>query len=341
MSIKKSKVGVGEIADFLNISKSTVSRALNNSPKISVATKEKVKKAAIKLGYKWNVPDLMVSGELKVIVALVPEIESSYYRNIIRGIESYINPKGYHLLLSTLNNSAEEVEIKIQMTHKADVSGVVLVVFDKRIAVADIVAGAAVNLPVVILHQGEEDINIDKVIPDIFQGVIKATDYLIKNSCRRIALLLHSPEDIISAEMLNGFKSAYAESKINFDKSIVLYGNDDITQSKRNINELFSGGDFPDAIITRTESLALQLMAFLKDRGVQIPEDVMVVSLDADISTPLCGPGIASVQIDGNQIGVDAARLLINRIENPDTNYETVIEPVNFILKGSAMRMKK
>jgi len=314
---------------------------LNNSPKISVATKEKVKKAAIKLGYKWNVPDLMVSDEFKVIVALVPEIETSYYRNIIRGIESYINPKGYHLLLSTLNNSVEEVELKIQMTHKVDVSGVVLVVFDKRIPVADIVAGAAVNLSMVILHQGEDEINIDKVIPDIFHGVIKATDYLIKNNCQSIALLLHSPDDVICAEMLNGFKSAYSESKTNFDESIVLYGNDDITQLKRNLNELFSGTDFPDAIITRTKSLAYQLMAFLKDRGVQILEDVMVASFDANLDGPQCSPGIASIQVDGNQVGVDAARLLINRIENPDINYETVIEPVNFILKGSAIRMKK
>ena len=341
MSIKKSKIGVGEIADFLGVSKSTVSRALNNSSKISVATKEKVKKAAIKLGYKWNVPDLMVSDEFKVIVALVPEIESSYYRNIIQGIASYIKPKAYHLLLSPLNNAAEEVEMKVQMTHKVDVSGVVLAIFDERIAIADIMAGAAANLPMVILHQGKEDVNIDKVIPDIFQGVIKATDYLIKNKCEYIALLLHSPEDVICAEMLNGFKSAYTESNTDFEKSIVLYGNNDKTQWKRNLNELFSGGDFPDAIITRTEFMAHQLMAFLKDKDIQTPENVMIISLNANSDSPLYSPGIASIQADGNQIGADAARLLINRIENPELNYETVIEPVNFILKGSAIRMRK
>jgi len=339
-NIKKGKIGIGQIAEILNVSKSTVSRALNNHPKISRETKDKVKQAAIKLGYTPNIPDLMTPDQAKVIVLIVPEIENSYFREIVNGVHSFYAQQEYEVLVSIVNNSVDQVKSILKLSKKLSVSGIILFVFDKALPIEEIIGTNEKTPPFVFIHQGDNDVVAGKVIPDIFQGVIKATRHLVNNGRSRIALLLGTPGFTICHEMLNGYKAALQETDSLFSEELIKYGNAKPTGIKENLNELFSYADFPDAIITQSPIVAFQTIKFLKDRNLKVPEDVMIVCLGSELYSPLISPGIASIQLKGSEIGVDAARLLLEQIDNPEKPPETIIKPVNFIIKGSAIRVR-
>lgn len=338
---KKNKVGVGQIAEILNVSKSTVSRALNNHPKISRETKERVKQVAIKLGYTPNIPDFMIPDKSKAIAVIVPDINDSYCRNIINGVESFYTEKGYDVLISHAGNSIDKAQSVLELTKNLDISGVVLFVFDKGFPADDLMKLEKAAIPFVLLHQGDNDIAAGKVIPDVLQGTIKATQHLIAYGNKRIALLLHSPNDTICSEMLSGYKSALQESGIALSEDLIKFRNTVPSRINENLNELFSGIEFPDAVITRTPLAAFQTINYLKSKSLQVPDDVMVVSLGSETFSSFCSPGIASIQLNGQEIGIDASKLLFERIESLNTAPETIIRPVQFIIKGSAMRRRK
>jgi LacI family transcriptional regulator len=337
---KKGKVGVSEIADILGVSKSTVSRALNNHPKISKATKDKVKQVAIKLGYTPNIPDLMAPDQVKVIIVIIPEIETGYYREIINGAESFLKENDFEVLISVVNNSIGQVKSMVHLSKSIDASGIVLFVFDKTMPIAELISSEEKTLPFVLIHQGDNDVLADKVIPDIYQGVIKATRHLINNGSSKIALLLGAPAHTICFDMLNGYKAALQETGTSFAEELVKYRNLTLAGTKENLIELFSGDEVPDAIIAMSPHVASQSVKFLKDRGLKVPEDVMIVSLGGDSYSPLNSQGIASIKLNGREIGIDASRLLLERIKSPEKTPETIIKPVNFIIKGSAIRVR-
>ena len=337
---KKSKVGVGQIAEILNVSKSTVSRALNNHPKISRATKERVKQAALKLGYTPNIPDLMAPDQVKVIVVIVPEIETGYYREIVKGVKYFFNEHGFEVLISVVNNSAGQLKSMVHLSKSIDAAGIVLFVFDKTLPIAELTGLEEKTLPFVLIHQGDNDVVAGKVIPDIYQGVIKATRHLINNGSSKIALLLGAPDHTICFDMLNGYKAALQEMETPFSEELVKYRNFTTAGTKENLIELFSGDEVPDAIISMSPIVASQSVKFLKDRSLKIPGDVMIVSLGGESYSPLNRQGIASIQLNGKEIGIDASRLLLESIESPEKPPETIIKPVNFIIKGSAIRVR-
>lgn len=338
---RKGKVGVGEIADILNISKSTVSRALNNHPKISDKTKERVKQVAIKLGYTPNIPDFMKPVQAKIIMIIVPEIDNSYYRDIIKGIESFFNETGYEVLISNVKNSVGQAKSLLELSKKLNPSGVILVVFNKDFPTEDLNELDKNAIPFVLIHQSDDDIVARKVIPDVLQGTMKATQHLIAYKNKRIALLLHSRNDTICSEMLSGYKSALQESGIELSEDLIKFRNTVASRINENLHELFSKDEFPDAVITRTPRAAFQSINYLKSKNLQVPDDVMVVSLGSEIFSSFCSPGIASIELNGKEIGLDASKLLFERIESLNTSPKTIIRPVQFIIKGSAMRRRK
>lgn len=336
---KKSKVGVEQIAGILNISKSTVSRALNNNPRISQATKDRVKQVALELGYTPNIPDLMAPEKSKTIVVIVPEIETGYHREIIQGIQSFYQDKGFQILISDVNNSQNQLKSAVQLSENIPVSGIILLAFDKALAIGELMNPGKQALPFVLIHQGEENVVASKVIPDLFQGVAKATKHLIKSHHSKIALLLHSPGDIICSEMLNACKAAFNEQEIIFSDEMIKFKNETPSGIKENLSNLFSGNEIPNAIITRTPQITTQVLNFMAEKNLKVPEDVMIVSLGSESNPALNSIGIATIQIDGKEIGVDAASLLFEQINSPEKTPKTIIKPVNFIIKSSAIRV--
>ena len=340
-SKKKSKIGVSEIAEMLGISKSTVSRALNNHPKISNETKDKVKKAAIKLGYTPNIPDFMIPDKTKAISVIVPDINDSYIRDIISGVESFFNEKGYDVLISNTSDSPEKVDQALELTKNMDISGVILFVFDKNFTGDTLMSLKNVRIPFVLIHEGDKDITAGKVIPDILQGTIKATQHLITYDNKKIALLLHSDNNTVCSEMLSGYRYALQEAGITVSDKLVKYRNTSTTRINKSLNELFSEDEFPDAIITRSPLAAFQSINYLKSKNLEVPGDVMVVSLGTETFSSFCSPGLASIQLNGHETGIDASKLLFENIISLNAPPKTIVRPVHFIIKGSAMRRRR
>lgn len=336
---KKTNITVQDIAKSINISASTVSRALNNHPKISQPTKEKVWKAAKKLGYQPNIPAYMNPDDTKTICFIVPEINNTFYLDVIDSIQEYARHKKYNLYIAYSHNSLETEKSYSHSIINLNVEGVIVALFDKSTDISHLNDFLDQNIPAIIINKTDQTVNATQIIPDISYGTYKAVNHLLSMGCKNIYIYTGELSNPFYADMVDGYQSALAGSEIKFNKNHIVTGSlskDEITYS---LNKLFDQSDIPDAIISPNTTVSTQIISWLKSQAYEIPKDVLLVSFETDKYNSCNIPALSTVQISGSKTGKIAAEKLFKQIEKGNIIKETIIIPAKFIIKGSTMRL--
>lgn len=336
---KTKSVGVLDIAKKLNISPSTVSRALNDHPKISKLTKEKVLDAALKMGYNPSIPNLMIPEKSDIVAVVVPDIEKAFYRKIIEGIREELASQELNLMVYISQKDEKAVEKLNESYVKMNIQGVIYTSYNKSVTLQHLNHLHKNNIPCVLINYTQEDFPFTYVIPDIFQGAYDLTTHLIESGCHSLALFVEDPNDLIDSTIADGFKNALLGEEIEIKQKDVFF----IRGTNRNritgkLKTMIKEHHLPEGLVASSPEIAFIILDFLNKNKVRVPEDVFFAVIGEDEAPCILKPSLSRLALPGNDLGQIAARELLKQIKDIDYRQRTVVLPVKFIIKNSTLR---
>ena len=339
----KQKVTLKQIAKELDVSISTVSKALKDSAEISLDTRQKVKAFAKLYNYKPNNIALSLKNrKTKTIGVIIPEIVHHFFTTVIGGVEKVANDKGYNVIICSSNNSFDKEVINMEMLASGSADGFILSVAKETQQKKDyhhILETMSQGMPVVLFDRIIDEIVCDKVIIDDAKGAQMATNHLLSLGCKRIAIL--TTVDYISVGKLrtNGYLRALRAYDIPEDPDLILKI-EDVDNCEQEI-EKFLENKKVDAVFAVNELFAVNAIKILSNRNIKVPGDVPVVGFTDGILSKHFIPSLTTISQHGEEMGERAARILIDKLEGGDDateEYKTVIIETSLVQRQSTKK---
>lgn len=325
----KAKATLKQIAKELNVSVSTVSKALNDSPEISDQTKVKIKEYAKLKNYKPNIIGLNLKNrKTKTIGVIIPNILNSFFAKVFSGIEKVADEKGYNVIMCISNESSEKEAHTLEMLSNGTTDGFIVSVSEEAQKNEDYQHFSAIindGTPIVMFDRIAEGVDCDKVIVDDFDSALNATQHLIDLGCKKIALF--SSVDNLSVGKLRaeGYLKALADNNIAVDESIIIR-TDAEEDLKSKVDAVFAQSI--DGIFALEENDSVAALRFAVKKGFRVPEDISIIGFaDGILASRRLSPSLTTVSQHGIEIGEVAATLLIDRLESNEEHmpYETKV----------------
>ena len=326
----KAKATLKQIAKELNVSVSTVSKALNDSPEISEQTKTRIKEYAKLKNYKPNVIGLNLKNrKTKTIGVIIPNILNSFFAKVFTGIEKVAEEKGYNVITCISNESLEKEISTLEMLSNGTIDGFVLSVSEEAQKLHEFNHFKEIindGTPIVMFDRIVDEVECDKVIVDDFDSAINATQHLINIGCKNIALF--SSVDNLSVGKLRaeGYLKALQNNNIKINENLILR-TDSEEVLKDKIDYLFDNYKI-DGIFALDENDSVASLRIGIKKGYKIPENLSIIGFaDGILASRRLSPSLSTVSQHGPEIGEAAAKLLIKRLESKEENlpYETVV----------------
>jgi LacI family transcriptional regulator len=344
MMAKQAETTIHDIARYLNISASTVSRALNDNPLISEATRKKIKKVAEEMGYRPNT--LAASFRTKRtynIGVIVPLINRHFFSSVISGIEDIAYNQGYTVSISQSNdNFIKETKIAKTMFNNR-VDGVIVSIGMETKSYEHLKLFPERNIPLVFFDRVVDEIDAHKIVVDDFGGAYRVTKHLIEQGAKRIAHIGGPVNLKIYDYRRKGFLKAMQDAGLKTKKSLIIHNSLRKDDGVAAIRKLMEKNEKIDAIFCANDTTALSAIIYLKELGIKIPDDILVMGFSNEPFSEVTTPSISTVKQPGFLMGQKAAELLIYQINHKDAkvNYETLVMPTELLLRESSQREKR
>ena len=326
----KAKATLKQIAKELNVSVSTVSKALNDSPEISDLTKAKIKEYAKLKNYKPNVIGLNLKNrKTKTIGVIIPNILNSFFAKVFSGIEKVADEQGYNVIMCISNESSEKEAHTLEMLSNGTIDGFIVSVSEEAQKNQSYEHFSAIiydGTPIVMFDRIAEGVDCDKVIVDDFDSALDSTQHLINLGCKNIALLSSIDNLSVGKLRAEGYLKALKNNNIAPNKDIILR-----TDSEEDLNERIEAilnNKKIDGIFALDESDSVAALKIGLKIGYKIPEELSIIGFaDGILASRRLSPSLTTVSQHGIEIGEVAAKLLIDRLESKeeDIPYETVV----------------
>lgn len=307
-----------DIAKELNISISTVSKALNNSYEISQATIDKVQKLAKEYNYKPNKAALSLKkSKTKTIGVIIPDILNHFFAKSLHGIEKEASKLGYSIITCISNELYQSEKKNIELLANGSVDGYIISVSEetqRKNEVAHFKAILRQQLPIVMFDRTIEGVNCDKVIIDDFGAAYKATNQLLKEGRKKIVLLSTLEGLNVGNLRTEGYLKAIVDNKEYNEKPIVINidGNVDL---ETQVEKVFKEYKKIDGILAIDNTLGVIAINKAKSFGCKFPNDISIIGFSDYNVLPFCNPKLSTVTQHSEEIGKNAVRMIIERIE--------------------------
>ena len=309
-------ITIKDIARALNLSTSTVSRALRDSYEINPETKRLVQEYAEKMHYRPNPIALSLKENRSLSIGvIVPEIANNYFSQAINGIEAAAYERGYHVVIFQSQESYEREVEKVEHLAARRVDGLLMSLSSQTVDIGHLKSLHERGLPLVFFDRIPADIETHKVVADNHSGAYQATAHLLESGRRHIAHITSQPGLSITKERLSGYVAALEQYGVPFDENLVKYCSYTLEEVEANLDALFSLPHPPDAFLTAADRLALGYYAGLKKRNVRIPAEVAFVGFSNLNVAELLNPPMSTVVQPAFQMGHKAAGLLLDLVE--------------------------
>ncbi|MCP9200955.1 LacI family transcriptional regulator [Gramella sp. GC03-9] len=341
----RPKLTLKQIAKELDVSISTVSKALRDSPEIGEDTREKIKAFAKFYNYKPNNIALSLKNrKTKTIGIIIPEIVHHFFTTVISGVEKVANEMGYNVIICLSDNSFDKEVINMEMLANGSTDGFIMSLAKETMQKGDyhhLIEVISQGMPLVLFDRVVDQILCDKVIIDDVLGAQKAVQHLIDIGCKRIALL--STVDYVSVGKLRtqGYKLALEENDFELDEDLILKI-EEMEESEEKIEHFLKDKDV-DGIFAVNEHFAISAIKYIQEHGKRVPEDVSVIGFtDGELSKRFI-PSLTTVSQHGTRMGEEAARILIEKLEKTpgeDEQYRTVIVETGLVKRNSTKSLK-
>jgi len=334
--MNKPQITIKDIARALNISPSTVSRALKNHPDISQDTKDRVNKYAKDFHYKPNTLALSLRmNKNNTIGVIVPEIIHYFFSSILSGIEQIANQEGFNVIICQSNENYEKEVRNTQALIATRVSGV-LACLSKHTTnydhFQDIIDS---DIPLVFFDRICIGITTDRVVVDDYSAAFAAVEYLIQTGCKRIAFYSSPFQLEISKNRKNGYLDALRKYGLPVDESLI-HVCDTREEAIIITPEILDCPNRPDGFFAINDHCAAGIMYAVKLAKLRVPEDISIFGFSDGELAKACDPMLSTVEQHGYEMGKNAASLLLDKINGiTHGQYTNKIVKTNLIIRGT------
>lgn len=337
----KRKITLKQIAKELDVSISTVSKSLRNSPEIGEETRLKVQAFAKFYNYKPNNIALSLKNrKTKTIGIIIPEIVHHFFSTVINGIEQVANENGYSVIICLSDDSFDKEVLNMEMLANGSIDGFIMSLSKETQFRGDfhhITEVINQGMPVVMFDRVTNDILCDKVIIDDQSAAYEAVQSLIDKGRKKIALV--TTVDYVSVGKLrtDGYIKALLDNGISFEENLIIKI-EDIDTCEITIGKLLEDKAI-DAVFAVNELFAVTIIKTANKIGLNVPKDLAVIAFTDGMISKYSTPTITTVSQNGIKMGNKSAKMLIERLESEeneeDENYKTEIIETHLIERES------
>ena len=337
----KKEVTIYDLAHQLKLSTATISRALNDDPAVSDKKRKVIQDFARKQGYQRNMfARNLRNQKTNTIGVIVHELNSHFITTVLSSIEKVTSAAGYDLIITHSSECPQKEAANAQNLFHKRVDALIVSLSFTTQNLDHFHLFQEKDIPVVFFDRVEEKSNNTQVIIDNYRCGFAATEHLIEQGCRRIALVTANLQRNVYAQRFRGYTEALSKHGIPYDKSLVLIKGLSEECSVEAAQELLAMPERPDGIFLTNDFSAAVCMQTLKEQGVRIPEDIAIVGFNDDAISKITEPKLTTVRYPANDIGEMVAHCVLNRLSGatPIHFNETVIVRSELIVRASSMR---
>ncbi len=333
------KVSLKDVAQHLGVSTALVSYVINNKEKKARVGKEmsmKIRKAVIDLNYQPNlIAKSLKSGKTNTIGLIVADISNPFFSSIARIIEDEARTQGYVVIFGSSDETEEKSQDLINVFLNRQVDAFIIAPAENT--EKQINSLQSNGIPVVLVDRYFPTIEVDSVRIDNFQAAYNAVDHLIKSGRKKIAMMAYDTNLPHMLERMNGYKAALKANGIRFKKEWLRQAAYENIESEvnREMKELLFPDLKVDAFFFATNTLAVESLKVINQSGFKVPDDLAIISFDESDAFDFFYSPLSYVSQSLEDIGKSAVKLIIDRIENGDKAYSTIIVKEKLVLRKS------
>ncbi len=338
--MRSGQTTITDIAKKLNISPSTVSRALKGHPDISLKTKNAVNELAERMHYRPNAVALSLRhSKTNTIGLIIPQIVHHFFSSIISGIEEVARQAGYHVMICQSNESYEREVQNTQALFSSRVDGILVSVSKETRDFQHFVNLQESGIPLVFFDRICSEIEADSVVVDDETGAYNLVCQMIDEGCRRILYLGSAPHLLIGINRQNGYLKALKEFGISPDEELMI-NCDTFDIAMQLVPEIARNKNF-DGVFAVNDETAIAAMLALRSVGKRIPEDILVGGFSNSLISEMTTPALTSVDQPGAEMGSVAASLLLDKLSGKREPSEIVnkVLKTHLIIRGSTKKI--
>ncbi len=344
--MKKAKVTIHDIAKKLDITASTVSRALNNHPRISDKTKKAVLKVAQKLNYQPNhIAAALRNGRSNILGIIVPNVDRSFFSSVVYGIEEIANKAGYNVMICQSHDNYKKEVATVEALLNAQVDGVIVSFAKETKDFSHFEKVKQNGIPLILFDRAKDDLNVSHVLIDDFLGAYQAVEHLIYQGCKRIVHLTGLEDISIYRERLRGYKEALIANKIPFDKSLVFESNMQLEDGKIITQKLITSKKHFDGLFSASAMGAMGALQVCKQNGISVPDQVAIVGFSNEVFSSFSDPSLTSVEQHSMQMGNAAAEIFLDelqaKIDKQKFTPKKIVLAATLVIRESSVRKKE
>jgi LacI family transcriptional regulator len=335
----KRHVSLKDLAAELNVSISTVSRALKNHPDISSELIQKVQDLAHARNYTPNPLAMgLLRQETRMIGVIVPDLVTHFFSSVISGIEYVAKQNGYFILISSSSESYEKEVDSVKNLLQTRVEGLIVCLSQETKTFDHFDTLIANEIPLVFFDRVCRTNEVPSVVADNKEAARKVVCHFYENGYRRIAYI-NGPEQLsISQQRYAGYLQGLEDCHLPFDQKLVTHCNLSTEDASIATRSLLSLKNHPDAILGINDTVIFAAMKEIKQFGLNIPNDIGLIGFTDEFHSTVVDPSLTSVTFPTFEIGEAAARLFIERIHNPTAPPRQIEMKTSLVVRNSSKR---
>jgi LacI family transcriptional regulator len=337
--MKSSKeVTIYDIAKTLNLSPSTVSRALKDHPHIKKETRKKIKAAAVEMGYQHNkFASYLRLRHTNTIGVVVPRLNSYFMATALAGIEKLTSESGYGLIIAQSQESWRKEISCINTLYNSRVDGLIVSLAFETKNTGHFNRLFKKDIPVVFFDRVADCPGCISIIIDNYRAGYEATAHLIGQGCRRIMHLGGNMLRNVYSERFRGYKQALKDNMIEYDQNLLMTG-DMSHQAGIDVAErILKMKHRPDGLFTSNDTTAVAAIVELTKAGIKIPDEIKVAGFNNEPVSQVIQPNLTTVNYPAREIGEIAASSLLNKLKNSESaSLSTIVLKHDLVIRNSS-----
>jgi LacI family transcriptional regulator len=340
-SENNKEVTIYDIAEALNVSPSTVSRSLKNHSSISSDTQQRVKEQAQKMGYRSNIfAKNLRRKKTNTLGVIVPKLNSNFMSSVIAGMEKVANDNGYNLIISQSLETAEKEASNVKTMFESRVDGLIVSLAYDTSDYSHFDQIIDNNIPLVFFDRVAYYKSAANIIIDNFKAGHQAVTHMLEQGCKHIVHMTSNLARNVYEDRFRGYKKALEDYDIPFEPDYLIQNDLSNKAGQAAAQQILEMNPLPDGLFVANDTCAIACMSTLKERGINIPDDIAVVGFNNDPISSFVNPKLTTINYHGNEMGKVVVRNLISHLDG-DNNISvtnTIILNAELTIRESSLR---